>query len=212
MVVLFVVFWGNSILLSTCCTSLHSNMGLPFSHTLTNTCCLWPFDDSCSDRFEIISYCGFGILLAICMPSSEKKSIQIFCPIFKLGSIKFFFLDIELYELFIYCGCMGVACSVAQLWLFATPCIVAHQAPLYMEFSRPEYWSGLPFPSPGDFSDPGIEAASPALVGRFFATEPQGNLFALKDRSPKSISMIYIKECSMFYSRSFRISGLTFRS
>ena len=43
-----------------------------------------------------------------------------------------------------------------------------------MEFSRQEYWSRLPFPSPGDLSDPGIEPVSPALAGRFFTTEPPG--------------------------------------
>ena len=41
-------------------------------------------------------------------------------------------------------------------------------------FPRQEYWSGLPFPSPGDPPDPGIETASPALAGRFFTTEPPG--------------------------------------
>ena len=40
---------------------------------------------------------------------------------------------------------------------------VAHQAPLSMGFSRQEYWSGLPFPSPGDLPDPGIEPGSPTL-------------------------------------------------
>ena len=45
----------------------------------------------------------------------------------------------------------------------ATPWTVACQAPLSMEFSKQEYWSGLPFPSPGDLPDPGIEARSPAL-------------------------------------------------
>ena len=40
---------------------------------------------------------------------------------------------------------------------------IAHQAPLSMEFSRQEYWCGLPFPSPGNLADPGIEAGSPAL-------------------------------------------------
>ena len=56
-----------------------------------------------------------------------------------------------------------------------TPWIVAHQAPLYMEFSKQEYWSGLPFPTPGDIPDPRIEPvylASPALAGRFFTTIP----------------------------------------
>ena len=45
----------------------------------------------------------------------------------------------------------------------------AHQAPLSMEFSQQEHWSGLPFPFPGDLPNPGIEPASPALAGRFFA-------------------------------------------
>ena len=51
------------------------------------------------------------------------------------------------------------------------------QAPLSMEFSRQEHWSGLPFPPPEDFPDPGIEPmslASLVLVGRFFTTELQG--------------------------------------
>ena len=57
--------------------------------------------------------------------------------------------------------------------LFVTLWTAAHQAPLLMGFSRQEYWSGLPFPSPGDLPDPGIELLSPmspALAGRFFAT------------------------------------------
>ena len=48
-----------------------------------------------------------------------------------------------------------------------TPCTVACQA-LSMGFSRQEYWSGLPFPSPGDFPDPGIEPWSPALLADSF--------------------------------------------
>ena len=58
--------------------------------------------------------------------------------------------------------------SFATLW---TP---AHQAPLSVGFSRQEYWSGLPFPPPGDLPDPGIEPESPALAGGFFTTEPPG--------------------------------------
>ena len=57
---------------------------------------------------------------------------------------------------------------------FQTPWIVAHQAPLSMGFSRQEYWRGLPFPSPGDLPNPGIEPVSPMLAGRFFSTEPPG--------------------------------------
>ena len=52
---------------------------------------------------------------------------------------------------------------------------LVRQAPLSMEFSRQEYWSGLPFPTPGDVSDPRIELESPlspALAGNVFTTEP----------------------------------------
>ena len=58
--------------------------------------------------------------------------------------------------------------------LFVIPWTVAHKAPLSMRFSRQEYWSRLPFPSPGDIPDPEIKPASPALAGRFFTTEPPG--------------------------------------
>ena len=57
---------------------------------------------------------------------------------------------------------------------FATSWTVARQAPLSMGFSKQEYWSGLPFPSPGDLPDLGIEPASPALAGGFFTAEPPG--------------------------------------
>ena len=53
--------------------------------------------------------------------------------------------------------------SLSRVQLFATAWTVAHQAPPSMEFSRQEYWSGLPFPSPGDLPNPGIEPGSPAL-------------------------------------------------
>ena len=52
---------------------------------------------------------------------------------------------------------------LSRVRLFATPWPVAHQAPLFMEFSRQEYWSGMSFPFPADFPNPGIEPESPAL-------------------------------------------------
>ena len=52
-----------------------------------------------------------------------------------------------------------------------TPWTGAHQAPLSMGFPRQEYWSGLPFPPPGDRPDSRIKPASPALAGRFCITE-----------------------------------------
>ena len=56
----------------------------------------------------------------------------------------------------------------------ATPWTVAYQASPSMGFSRQEYWSGLPFPSPGDLPDPGIEPGSPALEADTLTSEPPG--------------------------------------
>ena len=65
-------------------------------------------------------------------------------------------------------------CELSSIPLFATLKTIAHQASLSMGFPRQEYWSGLPFPSPGDFPDPGSELTPPAVVSRFFTTEPPG--------------------------------------
>ena len=59
--------------------------------------------------------------------------------------------------------------------IFAAPGTVAHQAPLSMGFSRKEYWSGLPFSSPGDLPDPGIEPGSPALHADSLPLSHQGS-------------------------------------
>ena len=64
--------------------------------------------------------------------------------------------------------------SLSCVRLFVTPWTVAYKAPLSMEFSRQEYWSGLPFPSPGDLPDPGIEPWSPALQTDTLPSEPPG--------------------------------------
>ena len=73
------------------------------------------------------------------------------------------------------------ACSVMSD--SATPWTRAHQAPLAMEFSRQEYWSGLPFPIPGDPSDPEMSLASPTLAGGFFPTVLPGNCVSCGIRS-----------------------------
>ena len=71
------------------------------------------------------------------------------------------------------------ACMYAQwlsrVWLLATPWTAAHQAPLSMGFSRQEYWSGLPFPPPGDLSDPGLETVSAALQADSLPLSHQGS-------------------------------------
>ena len=68
-------------------------------------------------------------------------------------------------------------CVLSRVRRFAAQWTVAHQAPLSMDFSRQECWSRLPFPTPGDLPEPGIESASlasPVLAGRFFPTVPPG--------------------------------------
>ena len=66
--------------------------------------------------------------------------------------------------------------SLSHVRLLATLWTVAHQAPPSMESSRPGYWSGVPFPSPGDVPDPGIEPRCPALQVDTLPSEPPGKL------------------------------------
>ena len=80
------------------------------------------------------------------------------------------------------CVCVCVwAQLLSRVWLFATQWTVAYQAPLSMGFPQQEYWSGFPFPSPGDLPDPGIKSESPALAGGFFTTEPPGKPIYLSE-------------------------------
>ena len=86
-----------------------------------------------------------------------------FLYMFACGLIFSFYIYIYIYTLSLF----------SHVQLCATPWTMVHQAPLSMEFSRQNYWSGLPCPSPGDLPNPGIELTSltsPALAGRFFTT------------------------------------------
>ena len=81
-------------------------------------------------------------------------------------------------------------CVCWHVQLFEKPRAIAGQAPLSMGFSRQEYWSVLPFPSPEDLPNPGIEPTSPkslALTGRFFTTAPPGtpSLYILNGKYEK---------------------------
>ena len=64
--------------------------------------------------------------------------------------------------------------SLSRVRLFSTPWTVAYQAPPSMGFSRQEYWSGVPVPSPGDLPDPGIKAGSPTFQADTLTSEPPG--------------------------------------
>ena len=80
----------------------------------------------------------------------------------------------------------------------ATPGTVDRQASLFMGFPRQDYWSGLPFPSPGDLLKPGIEPVSAALAGGFFTPEPAG----------KSTDRIVVQIKSSASSLEPKVSGL----
>ena len=74
-------------------------------------------------------------------------------------------------------GCSHVKVkSLSHVRLFVTPWTIAYQAPPSVQFSRQEYWSGLPFPSPGSLPDPRIKPRSPTLQADALTSEPPGKL------------------------------------
>ena len=79
--------------------------------------------------------------------------------------------------------------SLSRVRFFATLWTVAHQAPQSMGFSRQEYWSGLPFPSPGHLPDPGIKPKSPTLQADALTSEPPGKPMAESEEELKSLLM-----------------------
>ena len=82
----------------------------------------------------------------------------------------------------------------SRVRLFATPWTAAYHAPPSMGFSRQEYWSGLPFPSPGDLPDPGIEPRSPTLQADTLTSEPPGKplCYLPFSDSVQSLSVVWL--------------------
>ena len=93
--------------------------------------------------------------------------------------------------------CIHVLSHSSHVRLFVTPWTVTCQAPLSMEFSRPGYWNGLPFPSPGDLPNPGIKPMSRTLQVDSLPAEPQGK--------PKYVCLFYycyvkyLSNCLFFF-------------
>ena len=98
--------------------------------------------------------------------------------------------------------------SRGRVRLTATPWTVAHQALPSMGFSKQEYWSGLPFPSPGDLPDPEIKLVSPALEGMFFTTKSEAA--ALANPPNQGLSECYACGTLIAFSRKtvFTLSGI----
>ena len=113
--------------------------------------------------------------------------------------------------------------SLSRVQLFETPWTLARQAPLSMRFSRQEYFSGLPFPPPGDLPNPGIKPTSPAcpaLAGSFFSPEtpgkPQVFVSPLPFGLPIQVTTVHQAEfpvlCSVFSSAIYFIHSISYIS
>ena len=122
--------------------------------------------------------------LSFCFIQMVWRHLRIKCPLWSLKGTPGFWRLLKpcgawpwsLRALVLSCVCVWPQ-PLSCVWLFATPWTVAHQAPLSMEFSRQESWSGLSVPIPGDLSNPETEPASlvsPTLAGRFFTTVVPG--------------------------------------
>ena len=98
--------------------------------------------------------------------SSSPSSLEESAPITSLLSMSAI--------LFLFTDRFAMLSCFSHVQLCATPWTVARQAPLCIGFSRQEYWSGQPFPSPEDLPNPGIKPRSPALQADFLSAKPQG--------------------------------------
>ena len=97
---------------------------------------------------------------------------------------------------------MRVCCQFSRVQLFAIPWTTARQVPLSLGFSRQEYWSGLPFPTPGDLPDPGIEPGSPALQADSLLTKLWG-----KPSGHVILSKYFKSECFQFCFLTWKPGG-----
>ena len=115
-------------------------------------------------------------LLTLVNPS-EKRGWELYLPpsiIVRMKCVKCFVPHLVEWDELADLNLLLKVTVLSHVWLFATPWTVAYQAPLSMRFSRQEYWNGLPFPSPGDLPDSGIEPWSPALQADALTSEPPG--------------------------------------
>ena len=124
--------------------------------------CLFLFYPVISILLYKLVTCSFHSAKLVVSSKNKKKGLE-----------NFFFIALS-FQLKCVCVCTQSLSRVPTLF---GPWTVAHQAPLSMEFSRQEYWSGLPFATPGGLPYPGIEPPSPALAGRCFTTAPSGSPF-----------------------------------
>ena len=128
---------------------------------------------------QIITQCYFILLLKI-----AEKQFWYFFKNFGIFSKKPAIIFSNIFSPFSFIE--GTICllkmkvkSLSHVWLFSTPWTVAYQAPLSMGFSRQEYLNRLPFPSPGNLPDPGIEPGLPHCRQILYCLSHQGSLIFL---------------------------------
>ena len=134
---------------------LSQGLSRVFSHTI-----VW--------RHQFFNTQPFFSSSHICTWLLEKTYVWLYSPLSAKKCFFFLIYCLGWSQLFF----QGVVKSLSCVWLLVTPWTVAYQAPPSMEFSRQEYWSGLPFPSPEDLPDPGIKPMSPTWAEGFFTTKP----------------------------------------
>ena len=98
--------------------------------------------------------------------------------------------------LFYVCMCV---CVFSHVWLFGTPWTVACQVSLSMEFSRQKYWSGLPFPTPGNLPDPVIKSMFPALQADSLPLTPSGRPISYTDQCSFSSILLTSLSLSLYF-------------
>ena len=160
-VILYLAFWESTKLFSIAVVplyiSIRNALKFQFIVILTNTCyfsVLFCFYNNYPNRCEVVSNWHLDILKHFLSQGTQNNTGKLLWIILSYKKV--------------------IVPTPSHVQLFATPWTVAHQAPPSMGFSRQEYWSGLPFLSPGDLLDPGIKPKSPTLQADALTSEPAG--------------------------------------
>ena len=103
------------------------------------------------------------------------------------------------------CVYVCVRAVFSHVQLFVTPWTIAYQPPPFMEFSRQEYWNGLPFPSPGDLPNLGIAPGSPALQADSLPSEPPGEPTEAQPLTPSTYCCSYTPKEQLFLKNSLQL-------
>ena len=130
------------------------------------------------------------VVVSVCTLTSRKWDIMLLYILVIYWFVRFFGFGNIMDEKYLSC----VLNHFSYVRFFVTPWSVALQAPLFLGFSRQESWSGLPFLSPGNLPDPGIEPGSLALQADLLLFEPPRKLYNTKNYSPK-VTKYRISNC-----------------